>query len=320
LRIYLCVNLKLFSTNYQKARMIAVTYHNIYQHPLPNGHRFPMLKYELIPQQLLLEGIIQQNQFITPLTCELPILELTHTRAYIHELKMGTLTASHIRKIGFPWSEQLYHREITLCQGTIDCAIYALSNGAALNIAGGTHHAFADRGEGFCLFNDIAVAANYLLYKKLANNILIIDLDVHQGNGTASLFNKNPAVFTLSMHGKNNYPFHKETSDLDIELLDATDDETYLTELKCGLIEVQNRFTPDFVFYNAGVDILHTDKFGRLQVTQNGCAERDKLVFNFCKSLDIPIAVAMGGGYSPNIQDIVNAHVNTFRIAASIFD
>lgn len=300
--------------------MIAVAYHDIYQHPLPEGHRFPMLKYELIPKQLIYEGIIQPNQFITPQTCDESILELTHSKAYLKELKDGTLSASHIRKIGFPWSKQLYLRELTLCQGTIECALHALSHGAALNVAGGTHHAFADKGEGFCLLNDVAVAANYLLQQNLAKKILIIDLDVHQGNGTAAIFENNPHVFTMSMHGKSNYPFHKEHSDLDIELLDGTDDNTYLFKLNDGLSYVKSQIKPDFVFYNAGVDILETDKFGRLKVSQNACKERDRMVFTFCRTYGIPAAVAMGGGYSPNIQDIVNAHVNTFRVAASIFD
>jgi acetoin utilization deacetylase AcuC-like enzyme len=183
-----------------------------------------------------------------------------------------------------------------------------MKHGVALNVAGGTHHAFANRGEGFCLLNDFGVAANYLLKKGLAHKILIIDLDVHQGNGTASLFEKEPRVFTFSMHGAHNYPFHKEKSDLDIGLNDGTDDKLYLSLLQ-----------PDFTFYLSGVDILSTDKFGKLKVSIAGCKQRDEMVFSQLKAKGIPCVVAMGGGYSPDIKTIVEAHCNTFRVAKDIY-
>ncbi len=299
--------------------MLKIAYHPIYQHPLPEGHRFPMLKYELIPKQLLHEGIITELNLFEPKPASDEDILLTHTHSYVNDLKSLSLDASHIRRIGFPLSQELISREWILVQGTLDAAIYALENGVALNVAGGTHHAFANKGEGFCLLNDIAVAANVLLHKKLANKIAIIDLDVHQGNGTASIFAKNPHVFTCSMHGKNNYPFHKEASDLDIELEDGTSDEVYLNLLENSLNKIFEKIKPDFVFYLSGVDILFTDKFGKLNISKEACMGRDALVFERCKMHQVPVAVAMGGGYSPNIKDIVDAHCNTFKMAASFF-
>lgn len=299
--------------------MLTVAWHPIYALPLPEGHRFPMLKYELIPQQLLYEGVIQPHQLFEPDMCASDILELTHDSRYLNDLKNGTLEPSHIRRIGFPWSYELYQRECIIVQGTIQCALNALRHGVSLNIAGGTHHAFANRGEGFCLLNDIAVAANYLLNHKLSERILIIDLDVHQGNGTAALFQHNDSVFTFSMHGSHNYPFVKEQSDLDIPLPDGITDDDYLAMLNDNLLHIGNEFKPDFVFYLSGVDVLETDKYGKLKLTAYGCRQRDDMVFDFCKARQLPVAVAMGGGYSPQIADIVNAHVHTFKCAQKIF-
>jgi acetoin utilization deacetylase AcuC-like enzyme len=298
---------------------IKIAYHPIYAHPLPEGHRFPMLKYELIPAQLLHEGSITKQQLIPPTPCPLTIVLQTHSEEYVNKLIHQQLTQAEQRKIGFPQSPELIERELIITQGTINCCHYAFENGVALNVAGGTHHAFADRGEGFCLLNDMAVAANYLLNNKLASKIIIIDLDVHQGNGTAKLFENNPNVFTISMHGATNYPFHKEKSKLDIPLADGCDTETYLSLMKQHLSEVLIKEQPDFAFYLSGVDILDTDKFGKLKVTIDGCKERDKWVLTQLKSLKIPIVVAMGGGYSADIKIIVEAHCNTFRLAEGIF-
>jgi acetoin utilization deacetylase AcuC-like enzyme len=298
--------------------MTIVAYHPIYQHPLPEGHRFPMLKYELIPRQLLYEGVIQPEQLHEPNPCTTTSLLFTHTQKYIEDVANGTLDASHIRRIGFPWSAQLYQRELIICQGTIDCALYAIKNGVALNVAGGTHHAYADRGEGFCLFNDMAVAANYLLHHIDIKRILIIDLDVHQGNGTAHIFKDNPSVYTFSMHGRDNYPFFKESSNRDVPLPNGIGDEEYLQLLQSSLDEIFLQFKPQFVFYLSGVDILSTDKFGKLNITATGCLLRDKMVFEYCKKYNLPVTVAMGGGYSPHIADIVNAHVNTFKQAVDV--
>lgn len=299
---------------------VKIAFHNCYAHSLPEGHRFPMLKYELIPGQLLHEGSITQENLFQPGTCPGEIVLWTHDPAYLKKLQEQTLTASEQRKIGFPQSPELTRRELIITQGTIDCCYYALQNGVALNVAGGTHHAFADRGEGFCLLNDMAVAANYLLRKGLAKKILIIDLDVHQGNGTAKLFENESRVFTFSMHGAHNYPFHKEISNLDIALSDGIDDNAYLALLKYSLPQLIETEKPDFAFYLSGVDILETDKFGKLKVTQEGCKERDAFVFHTLHQKQIPVTVAMGGGYSPDVRTIVEAHCNTFRLAKAIFE
>jgi len=242
-----------------------------------------MLKYELIPEQLLHEGTITAGNLFAPLKCADEIVLLTHTEEYLTKLQQQTLSIKEQRHIGFPQSPQLTERELIITQGTIECCYSAFENGVALNVAGGTHHAFADRGEGFCLLNDFAIAANYLLHQKMVKQILIIDLDVHQGNGTAKLFEQNSKVFTFSMHGEHNYPFHKETSDLDIGLKDGTDDNTYLSLLEHHLNTLIEKVKPDFAFYLSGVDILETDKFGKLKVTMQGCKQRDEMVFQKLK-------------------------------------
>lgn len=299
--------------------MIRIAFDPVYAHPLPEGHRFPMLKYELIPGQLLHEGTIQAEQLFSPKQCSDDIICLTHDPAYLAKLNDGTLSPSEQRKIGFPHSPGLILRERMIAQGTIDASLYAMQYGIGLNIAGGTHHAFPDRGEGFCLLNDMAIAANYLLHENLARQILIVDLDVHQGNGTAHIFRQEPRVFTFSMHGGHNYPFHKEQSDLDIPLPDGTDDAGYLEILAQTLPGLLNELRPDFVYYLCGVDILSTDKFGKLQVSMEGCKQRDFFVLQTLKEAAIPVALAMGGGYSPDIRTIVEAHCNTFRIAKHLF-
>lgn len=296
-----------------------IAYDPVYAHPLPEGHRFPMEKYELIPTQLLREGVITEAQILAPYPLEEEIILQTHSLHYWRQLQQQTLTDKEQRRIGLPQSPALTLRETVICRGTVDCALHALQYGVALNVAGGTHHAFADRGEGFCLLNDFAIAANYLLHRQLVKQVLIIDLDVHQGNGSAALFAGNPQVFTFSMHGAHNYPFHKETSDWDVPLPDSVDDNTYLWTLQECLPVLINKVKPDFVCYLSGVDILQTDRYGKLQVTEKGCRQRDELVFHALKKHHIPCAVAMGGGYSTHIRDIVNAHCNTFKVAAQIF-
>ncbi len=301
-------------------KKLHIAFDPIYAHPLPEDHRFPMLKYELIPQQLLYEGTITEEALFSPQPCKDNVVLLTHTATYLYKLKEQKLSAQEQRRIGFPQSPQLTLRELMITQGTIDCCFHAFQNGIALNVAGGTHHAFADRGEGFCLLNDFAVAANFLLHQQLAKKILIIDLDVHQGNGTAKIFDGVDAVFTFSMHGKNNYPFIKEKSDLDLELPDGIKDEAYLQTLTGTLPGLLQKQKPDFAFYLSGVDILETDKFGKLKVSMQGCQQRDRIVFSLLKSVEIPCVVAMGGGYSPQVKTIVEAHCNTFRLAKEIYD
>ncbi|KIC95588.1 histone deacetylase [Flavihumibacter solisilvae] len=297
-----------------------IAYDPIYSYPLPEGHRFPMIKYELIPGQLLYEGLIREENLVAPAVCPDKVILYTHDHDYLGRLHNQTLSAKEQREIGFPQSPQLTLRELIITQGTINCSLHALSHGIALNVAGGTHHAYAGKGEGFCLLNDFAVAANYLLQEQLASRILIIDLDVHQGNGTAKLFEHEKRVFTFSMHGRHNYPFRKEISDLDIPLEDGTDTITYLDLLKKNLPPVIKSYQPDFAFYLSGVDILATDKFGKLKVSTEGCRERDRFVFQILHENHIPCTVAMGGGYSPDIRDIITAHCNTFREAAMISD
>jgi acetoin utilization deacetylase AcuC-like enzyme len=208
--------------------MLKIAYSPIYQHSLPEGHRFPMLKYELIPEQLLYEGTCNPENFFSPHPVDEKWILRTHTEKYWEDLKNLSLDPKMIRKIGFPLSEQLVLRETIITQGTIDCSVYAQKFGVSMNVAGGTHHAYTDKGEGFCLLNDVAIASNYLLDNGLATKILVIDLDVHQGNGTAEIFQNEPRVFTFSMHGKENYPLHKEHSDLDIALKTFTKDDEYL--------------------------------------------------------------------------------------------
>ena len=299
--------------------MLKIAYSPIYKHHLPEGHRFPMIKYELIPEQLLYEGTATDDNFFTPSPLDEPTILTTHNADYWHRLKNLQLTRKEERATGFPLSKGLVEREIVIAKGTIDCALYAQKYGVAMNVAGGTHHAFTYKGEGFCLLNDFAIAANYLLDHGLAQKILIVDLDVHQGNGTAEIFKNKDAVFTFSMHGAHNYPLRKEQSDLDIGLLDGTPDEVYLPKLEEILPTLIDMVMPDFIFYLSGVDVLATDKLGRLGLTQQGCKERDRMVLELCKKNNIPVAISMGGGYSPRIAHIVDAHVNTFRLAQELF-
>jgi acetoin utilization deacetylase AcuC-like enzyme len=298
---------------------VYIAYDPIYAHPLPEGHRFPMLKYELIPGQLLHEGTIVESELHAPVACEKATVLLTHGNDYVQRLLQQNLSAKEQREIGFPQSPQLTKREFMITQGTINCSEAALANGIALNVAGGTHHAFADKGEGFCLLNDFAIAANYLLSAQKVKQVLIIDLDVHQGNGTAKIFEHNDSVFTFSMHGAHNYPFRKEKSDWDIGLADGTDDATYLSILETSLQTLMHKINPGIVFYLSGVDVLASDKYGKLKLTLSGCMRRDEMVFRFFKERNIPVCTAMGGGYSPDVRTIVEAHCNTFRVAKGLF-
>ncbi|NIG53299.1 histone deacetylase [Chitinophaga sp. Cy-1792] len=296
-----------------------IAFHEVYIHPLPPDHRFPMIKYELIPEQLLREGVIGQKDIFAPEPVAENVILLTHTREYWEKLRDQGLSYKEQRSIGFVQSPLLTLREITIAQGTIDISLHALESGLGFNVAGGTHHAFADRGEGFCLLNDIGVAANYLLDQRKIRQALVIDLDVHQGNGTAAIFENNERVYTFSMHGAHNYPFHKERSDWDLPLPDGITDGDYLQQLKAALPVLINKVRPDIVFYLSGVDILETDKLGKLKITPEGCLERDRLVFGALKQHDIPVAVVMGGGYSPRVKDVVDAHCRTFSAGIDIY-
>lgn len=299
--------------------MFPIAFHPIFKHPLPEGHRFPMIKYELLPQQLLHEGIAQKEDFFKPEVASIENILTVHTKEYVSNLLNLTLDARAARKIGFPISKELVERELRIAQGTILGAEKAFETKVAFNIAGGTHHAYSNRGEAFCLLNDQAIAAQYLLNKKLAKKILIIDLDVHQGNGTAEIFQKNANVFTFSTHGKSNYPFKKETSDLDIAFEDNTSDEDFLKTISTIIPKLIEQQKPEFIFYLAGVDILASDKLGKLGCTVEGCKRRDEIVFKNCNQYEIPVQVSMGGGYSPEIKTIIEAHTNTYRVAQVIF-
>ncbi len=299
--------------------MLKIAYHPIYKHPLPEGHRFPMEKYELLPKQLLHDGTCVAKNFFEPSPASDEDILRVHTTKYLRNLKDLTLEAREIRKTGFPLSQILVEREIKIAGGTIRASEYAIQHGIAFNIAGGTHHAYSEHGEAFCLLNDQAIAARYLQHKNLAKKILIVDLDVHQGNGTAEIFENDESVFTFSMHGKNNYPFRKEQSNLDIDLPDSTGDEEYLRILKETLPKLIEQQQPDFIFYLSGVDIISSDKLGKLGCTIHGCKERDRFVLQLCLDEKIPVQVSMGGGYSPDIKTIIEAHANTYRIAKELY-
>ncbi|MDX2136093.1 MAG: histone deacetylase [Saprospiraceae bacterium] len=299
--------------------MLKIAWSPIYRYQLPEGHRFPMEKYSLLPEQLLYEGTVREEQFFQPDMLPREVALRTHTEEYWNKLERLTLSPQEERAIGFPVNEHFIRRGRHIAQGTIDCALYALEYGCALNTAGGTHHAFADRGEGYCCFNDIAVASNHLLAQGVVRRILVVDLDVHQGNGTARILQDEPRVFTFSMHGARNYPLRKEQSDLDLPLPDGMTDEPYLRLLREHLEPLFDRVQPDLVFFQSGVDVLATDQLGRLSLTRAGCRERDRLVFGACKRHRVPVAVSMGGGYSRRLADIVEAHANTFRTAQEVF-
>lgn len=299
--------------------MLKIAFHPIYKHELPEGHRFPMEKYDLLPQQLIYEGTCSKENFFEPKIPNNRHFFTVHDPEYFFNLLNITLSKKEARKIGFPLSEELIAREMIITDGTIKASKFALKNGIAMNIAGGTHHAFSNRGEAFCMLNDQAIGAKYLQQEKLAKKILIVDLDVHQGNGTAEIFRNDASVFTFSMHGKSNYPFIKETSDLDIALKNETKDAEYLSILKKTLPKLINQEKPDFIYYLCGVDVLETDKLGKLSLTIDGCKERDRFVLQTCHDYNIPVMCSMGGGYSPVIKVIVNAHANTFRLAQEIY-
>lgn len=292
-----------------------VSYHEAYMLPLPADHRFPMRKYPMLREQLLRDQIIHEKNLHKPEPATDESIRMVHDIDFWQRATGLALSRQEVRALGFPLTAQLVLRERLIIQGTIDAALHARDWGVALNIAGGTHHAFACRGEGFCLFNDIAIAAQYLLNKRLAEQVLIVDLDVHQGNGTAAIFSSESRVFTFSMHGAHNYPFRKEVSDCDIALPNGIGGDQYLSLLSEALGKVLDAVRPDFVFYLSGVDVLDSDQFGKMSLTMEDCLLRDELVFGYALRYGVPVAVAMGGGYSADISRIVAAHCQTFRAA-----
>jgi acetoin utilization deacetylase AcuC-like enzyme len=278
-----------------------------------------MEKYDLLPKQLMHEGTCDSDDFFSPQTLDEHVVKAIHQKDYVNRLKRMDLNRSEVRKIGFPISRQLVEREFIIAGGTLEGALKSLQEGISFNIAGGTHHAYSNHGEAFCMLNDQAIAARYLLDHQHAKKILIIDLDVHQGNGTAEIFKKEDRVFTFSIHGQKNYPFRKEQSDWDIPLEDKTGDDVYLNVLNDTLPRLFERVDPDFVFYLSGVDVLATDRLGRLGMSLEGCKQRDEQVLEFCQKRSLPIQCSMGGGYSKDIKLIIEAHANTYRVAQRIF-
>jgi acetoin utilization deacetylase AcuC-like enzyme len=283
--------------------------------PLPEGHKFPMAKYSRLRERILAEGIIAPDQLQEAPAAEWDDLRMVHAPAYVEAVANGTVPPDVQRRIGFPWSPQMVERARRSVGATIAAARAALDDGMAANLAGGTHHAFADRGEGFCVFNDVAVAARVLQRDQHARRIAIVDLDVHQGNGSAAIFAGDPSVFTFSMHGAQNFPFRKEVSDLDVALADGTADAEYLELLAAHLPGVLNGHQPDFVFYLAGADPYEGDRLGRLKLTIDGLRQRDEIVMTACRRAGLPLAISMSGGYAPDIDAIVTIHANTIRSA-----
>lgn len=299
--------------------MLKIAFSSLYSHPLPEGHRFPMEKYSMLPEQLLYEGTITRENLFEPTPLQDALILNTHDEDYFSRLTRQELSKSEIRAIGFPLSSQLVEREICIAGGSIQAALMANLYGIGMNIAGGTHHAFRARGEGFCLLNDLAITANYLLNEGIAKKIFIVDLDVHQGNGTASIFSGSEQVFTFSMHGEKNYPHRKENSHLDISLANGTSDKEYLYLLEYHLDSILERIKPDFILYQCGVDVLSSDQLGRLALTMEGVKSRDKMVLSKAKRSAIPIMCCMGGGYSKQIRVIVEAHAQVFRLAQELY-
>ena len=299
--------------------MLKIAHDLLYKHLLEENHRFPMIKYEMIPEQLIKEGTCNMSNFFIPGEIDDSTILLTHDKNYYYRLMNQELNDKEKRAIGFPMSDRLVQREKKIIQGTVECALNALEHGISMNIAGGTHHAFSNRAEAFCILNDQAIASNYLINNGLSNKILILDLDVHQGNGTAEIFKNNNQVFTVSFHGKNNYPFRKEVSDYDYGFEDKTEDKEYLKIITNEVPRLIESFEPDFIFYLSGVDIIDNDKLGKLSISLKGCKLRDKFVLNYCKNNKLPVQVSMGGGYSKEINEIVEAHSNTFRLAQEIY-
>lgn len=283
--------------------------------PLPEGHRFPMRKYRMVREGVL-ASVPDAEFHEAPWTSD-GVLALAHHPAYIRRVSSGHLTPAEQKAIGFPWSPQMVERSRRSAGATIEACRTALKEGVAANLAGGTHHAYADRGEGFCVFNDAAIAARLMQAERRARHVAIVDLDVHQGNGTAAILARDDSVFTLSLHAENNYPFEKECSDLDVALADGTGDDAYLEALQKALATLFARFGPDLIIYLAGADPHEGDRLGRLKLTMEGLAARDRMVFDHARGRGIPVAVTMAGGYGKNIQDTVAVHVQTIGIASS---
>jgi acetoin utilization deacetylase AcuC-like enzyme len=291
-------------------------YSDTFDFPLPENHRFPMRKYSRLRERLLTEKIVHPDDLLVPPGATDEQLLRAHTHAYLRRVESGKLTEKEVRRIGFPWSPELVERSRRSVGGSLSACHAALKENIGVNLAGGTHHAHPDWGSGFCVFNDVAVAALDLLAQGLTASIVIIDCDVHQGDGTAAIFAEDPRVYTFSIHGASNFPFRKTTSDLDIALPDRVGDEEYLQALQSGLRQALAASSPTFAVYLAGADPYHADSFGRLSLSKCGLMRRDELVMGECRKLGMPLAAVMSGGYAPDIEDIVDIHLETVRQAA----
>ena len=290
-----------------------------YAVPLPTGHRFPMPKYPLLRERLLGDGTLSEADLTASHPVDLDALLLVHDRAYVHAVVSGGLTEAEVRRLGFPWSEQLVLRSRASVAGTVAAARDALCNGIAGNLAGGTHHAFADHGEGYCVFNDHAVAFRLLQLEGRVDRAVIVDLDVHQGNGTAAIFAADESVFTFSMHGARNFPFRKQRSSLDVELGDGCEDAEYLALLSHHLPIALDAARADVLFYQGGVDPLAEDALGRLRLTHAGLRARDRMVITAARDRAIPVVLTLGGGYARPLEASVEAHCGTYREARAVF-
>lgn len=297
---------------------LRVFYSPYYYADIGENHVFPIRKFELVRDVLLKEGTLKPEEIVEPEPASVEDVLLVHTEDYVSRLIDGSLTAKEIRRLGLPWSKSLVRRSFLATSGTINAAKSALENGGASNLAGGTHHAFPDRGEGFCVLNDVAIAIRVLQREQLAKRFLIVDLDVHQGNGTAFIFQNAPEVFTFSLHGAKNYPLFKEDSTLDVELPDKTGDADYLQILSENLPRIFAH-EPDIVFYLAGADPYEKDKLGRLSLTMTGLRRRDELVLEYARAHSIPVVTVMSGGYAADINDTVEIHCNTIRTVKNVF-
>ncbi len=295
-----------------------VYYHDLFTFPLPQDHRFPIQKYALLRQRLIDEGVVPPEDLHVPAPASDEQLLLVHSQTYLHKLKHGRLTEKEIRRLGFPWSLDLVERSRRSVGSTIAACRSALENGLAVSLAGGTHHAFPDHGQGFCVFNDVAVAVRVVQREKRAQRILIVDCDVHQGNGTAAIFEDDVRVFTFSIHGAKNFPFRKSQSDLDIEMSDGTGDDEYLKALERGLMGALDGADAELVIYLAGADPHRGDRLGRLSLTKSGLTQRDRLVLERSQQRGLPAAVVMSGGYGEDVNDTVDIHFHTVRLAAEM--
>src|ERR671916_237717 len=297
---------------------VKVFYSDLFVLPLPEGHRFPMIKYSMLRERVAASGICGPDELRVPSPVSDEEILRAHDRAYLRRVVEGTLTRSEVRRIGFPWSERMVERSRRASGGTLAACLAALDEGFAANLAGGTHHAFSDRGEGYCVLNDSAIAARAVQAAGLAERVVVIDTDVHQGNGTAAILHGDPTVFTFSIHGAKNFPFHKEGSDLDTPLPDGAGDTEYLATLERGLEVALDAADASLAIYLAGADPFEGDRLGRLSVTKSGLAERDRMVLESCKDRGIPVAVTMAGGYSRNVEDTVDVHFQSIRRAANL--